>query len=115
VQGEAVVASAGWDVGAFTFYLGSQMTIKWLCLIFGITPMPCSRILKKNLCMTVKRMRFRPLVGIKFSDELQKAVCGDDKYPRTNDIERHRIHGRIGIGDGDDRQKNSAECILLWL
>ncbi len=27
--------------------LGSQMTIKWLCLIFGITPLPCSCILKK--------------------------------------------------------------------
>jgi hypothetical protein len=24
----------------------------------------------------------------------------------TNGIERHRIHGRIGIGHGDDRWKN---------
>ncbi len=35
-------------------YLGSQMSNKWLCLIFGITPLPCSRILKMILWMTVK-------------------------------------------------------------
>jgi hypothetical protein len=64
-----MVASTGWDVGAFLCYLGSQMTIKWLCLIFGITSLPCSRILKNNLCMTVKRLRYHPLARIKFPDE----------------------------------------------
>jgi hypothetical protein len=34
-------------LGLLLCYLGSQMTMKWLCLIFGITPTPCSRILKK--------------------------------------------------------------------
>jgi hypothetical protein len=34
-------------LGLLLCYLGSQMTIKWLCLIFGITPSPCSRIVKK--------------------------------------------------------------------
>ena len=29
-------------LGLLLCYLGSQMTIKWLCLIFGITPMSCS-------------------------------------------------------------------------
>ena len=33
-------------LGLLLCYLGSQMTIKWLCLIFGITPSPCSCILK---------------------------------------------------------------------
>jgi hypothetical protein len=45
------------------------MTVKWLCLIFGITPSPCSRILRKILCMTVKQLRFHPLACIKFPDE----------------------------------------------
>ncbi len=34
-------------LGLLLCYLGSQMSIKWLCLIFGITPLPCSCILKK--------------------------------------------------------------------
>jgi hypothetical protein len=56
-------------LGLLLCYLGSQMTIKWLCLIFGITPLPCSRILKKNLRVTVKRLRFHPFARIKFPDE----------------------------------------------
>ena len=36
-------------LGLMLCYLGSQMTIKWLCLIFGITPSPCSRMLKNEL------------------------------------------------------------------
>ncbi len=56
-------------LGLLLCYLGSQMTIKWLCLIFGITPLPCSCILNKILHMTVKRSRFHPLARIKFPDE----------------------------------------------
>jgi hypothetical protein len=56
-------------LGLLLCYLGSQMTMKWLCLIFGITPTPCSRILKIILRMTVKRLRFHPLARIKFPDE----------------------------------------------
>ncbi len=58
-----------WMLGLLLCYLGSQVTIKWLCLILGITPLPCSCILKKNLRMTVKRLRFHPLTRIKFPDE----------------------------------------------
>jgi hypothetical protein len=36
-------------LGLLLCYLGSQMTIKWLRFIFGITPTPCSHILKKYL------------------------------------------------------------------
>ena len=56
-------------LGLLLCYLGSQMTIKWLFLIFGITPSPCSRILRKILRMTVKWLRFHPLACIKFPDE----------------------------------------------
>jgi hypothetical protein len=45
------------------------MTIKWLCLIFGITPSPCCRILNRILRMTVKRLRFHPLASIVFPNE----------------------------------------------
>ncbi len=56
-------------LGLLLCYLGSQMTMKWLCLIFGITPTPCSCIFKKILCMTVKRLHFHLLARIKFPDE----------------------------------------------
>ena len=56
-------------LGLILCFLGSQMTIKWLCLIFGITSTPCSHILKKNRHMTVKRLHFHPLARLKFPDE----------------------------------------------
>ncbi len=41
------------------------------------------------------------------------AVCGYDKSPQTNDFECHRLHEQIRIGDGDDQEEISAECIVL--
>ena len=51
-------------LGLLLCYLGSQLSNKWLCLIFGITPSRCSRILKKIHCMTVKRLQFHPLARL---------------------------------------------------
>ena len=64
-------------LGLLLCYLGSQMTIKWLCLIFGITPSPCSRILKKNLRMTVKRLRYHPFARISFPNEQKMREYAD--------------------------------------
>jgi hypothetical protein len=51
-------------LGLLLCYLGSQMSNKWLCLIFDITPSPCSCILRKMLCMAVKQLHFHPLSRI---------------------------------------------------
>jgi hypothetical protein len=56
-------------LGLLLCYLGSQMTIKWLCLIFGITPSACSQILKRILCMTVKQLCYHLLARISFPNE----------------------------------------------
>jgi hypothetical protein len=53
-------------LGLLLCYLGSQMSNKWLCLIFGITPLPCSCILKRILRMIVKQLRYHPLARVKF-------------------------------------------------
>jgi hypothetical protein len=82
-------------LGLLLCYLGSQMTIKWLCLIFGITPTSCSCILKKGLRMTVKRLRFHPLARIKFPDE-QKI----QQFAEIVSIREPRISNVIGIMDG---------------
>jgi hypothetical protein len=56
-------------LGLLLCYLGSQMSNKWLCLIFCITPSPCSCILRKMLRMAVKRLCFHPLSRICFPDK----------------------------------------------
>ena len=101
-------------LGLLLCYLGSQMTMKWLCLIFGITPTPCSRILKKILRMTVKRLRFHPLARIKFPDE-QKM----QQFAEMISIREPTISNVIGFMDGlglatemtDERiQQNACYC-----
>lgn len=82
-------------LGLLLCYLGSQMTIKWLCLIFGITPTPCSRILKKILRMTVKRLRFHPFARITFPDELKM-----QHFAEMISIREPTISNVIGFMDG---------------
>jgi hypothetical protein len=82
-------------LGLLLCYLGSQMTIKWLCLIFGITPSPCSRILKNNLRMTVKRLRYHPLARIKFLDEQKMQM-----FAEMIRLREPTISNVIGFMDG---------------
>ena len=82
-------------LGLLLCYLGSQMTIKWLCLIFGITPSPCSRILKKILRMTVKRLRYHPVARIKFPDEQKMRGFAD-----MISLREPSISNVIGFMDG---------------
>ncbi len=53
-------------MGLLLCYLGSQMSNKWFCWIFGVTPLPCSRILKMILWMTVKQLQYHLLARVKF-------------------------------------------------
>ena len=76
-------------------HLGSKMNYSNICLIFGITPSPCSRILKKILRMTVKRLRCHPLARISFPDEHQMRVYADMIKKREPTIDNV-----IGFMDG---------------
>jgi hypothetical protein len=81
-------------LGLLLCYLGSQMTIKWLCLIFGITPTPCSCILKKKNRMTVKQLRFHLLARIKFPEK-QKM----HRFMEMTSIREPTISNAIGFMD----------------
>jgi hypothetical protein len=71
------------------------MSNKWLCLIFCITPSPCSRILRKMLRMAVKLLRFHPLSRISFSDEQKMRRFAD-----MISLREPTISNVIGFMDG---------------
>ncbi len=48
-------------LGLLLFYLGSTMSIKHLCFIFGVTPTVCSRIIDTMLKRVVRLLRDHPL------------------------------------------------------
>jgi hypothetical protein len=82
-------------LGLLLCYLGSQMKMKWMCLIFGITPTPCSCILKRILHMTVKWLCFHPLARIKFPNKQKMLLIADMislREPTMSDV--------IGFLDG---------------
>ena len=71
------------------------MNLKWLCLIFGITPSACSRILHYILRLAVKRLRHHPLARVKFPNE--------EEMQQYADMIRHRepsVTDVIGFMDG---------------
>jgi hypothetical protein len=105
-------------LGLLLCYLGSQMTIKRLCLIFGITPLPCFCILKEILCMTVKRLRYHPLARIKFLDEQKMQM-----FAEMIRLREPTISNVIGFMDSlglatemtDERiQQNAYYCGYDW-
>ena len=87
--------SAEGQLGLLLFYLGSTMPYKHLCLIFGITPSACSRILNKMLDRIVSRLRFHPYARVKFpnNEKMQQfASMIESREPSVSDV--------IGFMDG---------------
>jgi hypothetical protein len=87
--------SAEGQLGLLLFYLGSTMSYKHLCLIFGITPSACSRIINRMLVRVVNRLRFHPHARVKFPNEekmQQFASMVELREPSVTDV--------IGFMDG---------------
>ena len=71
------------------------MTYKHLCLIFGITPSACSRIINNMLRMTVKRLRHHPVARVKFPNA-QKM----QQFARMIELREPSVTDVIGFMDG---------------
>ena len=91
-------------LGLLLFYLGSMMTDKYLCLIFGITPSVCNRAINSMLKRIVRKLRTHPMARIKFPN-IQKmaefAAMVQQREPLVNDI--------IGFMDGVSFSSQSTD------
>ena len=78
------------------------MNYKHLCLIFGVIPSVCGRVINTMLKKTVRLLRNNPIAQIKFPDEAKMRVLADMvqlQEPAVDDI--------IGFMDGVSL---SAKC-----
>ncbi len=66
VRGHPRLLSPEGYLGLLLFYLGSTMTCKHLCLIFGITPTVCSRSVNWMMKTVVRLLRGHPFMRVKF-------------------------------------------------
>lgn len=62
-------------LGLLLFYLGSTMSYKHLCLIFGTTPSVCSCAVRWMLRKIVRQLRDHPFARVKFPDREDAGVC----------------------------------------
>jgi hypothetical protein len=58
-------------LGLLLFYLGSTMQYKHLCLIFGLTPTVCEKVINWMLRRTVRLLNDHPFAKVRFPDDLK--------------------------------------------
>ena len=56
------------SVGLLLFYIGSTMTYKHLCMIFGIVPTQCSICIEEMLLFATDKLCNHPLSSVRFPD-----------------------------------------------
>ena len=66
VMGRPILLDAAAKLGLLLFYFGSTMRIKHICMIFGVTPSSCSRVINSMLRLVVRRLKKHPLARVKF-------------------------------------------------
>jgi hypothetical protein len=83
------------QLGLYLFFVGSSMSIKHLCLIFGATPSVCSRTITAMLSLVVQKLKIHPWARVKFPDVDQMASFAQQiksREPEVDDV--------IGFMDG---------------
>ena len=82
-------------VGLLLFYIGSTMGIKWICMIFGITPSTCSHFINAMLTRACNKLAMHPFARVQFPDRDKMAQFAEQiklREPSINDV--------IGFMDG---------------
>ena len=83
------------ELGLLLFYLGSTMTVKHLCLIFGVVPSVCRLRINSMVKKAVKLLRSHPMARVEFPNKATMrrfANMVQQRKPSVNKI--------IGFMDG---------------
>jgi hypothetical protein len=83
------------QLGLLLFFIGSTMGIKHLCLIFGIVPSVCSKIIIKMLHLVVKKLEKHPLARITFPNAEKMAY-----FAQLIQAQETEVDDVIGFMDG---------------
>ena len=83
------------QLGLYLFFIGSTMGYKHLCMIFGVTPMVCSRTITKMLALVARKLKRHPLAQVVFPDEEKMDLFAGMIHQRE-----HQVRDVIGFMDG---------------
>ena len=98
-------------LGVLLFYLGTTMNYKHLCMIFGVTPLVCGRVIRMMLQLIVRQLSDHAIAQVKIPDPVKMRQFADMvqlRAPIVNNV--------IGFMDGvsipaectDERVKQNA-------
>jgi hypothetical protein len=92
------------QLGVYMFYMDSTMGYKHLCLIFGITPTVCSKLINQMLMLVVQKLKRHPLAQVHFPDAEQM-----EYYVQLIHQHEPAVDDVIGFMDGASL---TSECML---
>lgn len=94
-RGRPQLLSCEDQLGLLLFYIGSTMGVKWICMIFGITPSTCSHFINMMLARVCNKLDKHPMARVKFPDNNKMAQFAAQIKGREQSIE-----DVIGFMDG---------------
>jgi len=83
------------QLGLYLFIIGSTVGNKQLCLIFGITPTVCSRVINKMMILVVQKLKRHLFAQVRFLDEEKMA-----RFARKINQREPVVNDFIGFMDG---------------
>jgi hypothetical protein len=121
-RGRPPLLSPDSQLGLYLFYIGSTMGIKWLCLLFGITPSTCSHFINAMISRVCTHLAAHPLAEVRFpNDEKMK------RFAEQIQLREPSIDDVIGFMDGlslateytSERMAQNAmycgyDCVIRW-
>ncbi len=101
-------------LGLLLFYLASTMNYKHLCMIFGVTPLVCGRVIRMMLQLIVRRLSDHPIAQVKFPDPVKMRQFADMvqlRAPIVNDVISFMDGVSIPAECTDERvEQNAFQC-----
>lgn len=97
-------------LGIFLFYVGSRMQVKYLCLLFGVTPSSCCAILEQVRKRIVKSLKNHYAAKIQFPNEekkVQLAAMVKAREPRIKNVIVYLDGLSIAVQCTEDRESQS--------
>jgi hypothetical protein len=83
------------SVGLLLFYIGSTMTYKHLCIIFGIVHTQCSNYIQDMLLLATNKLCNHPLSSVRFPDAAKM-----EQFAAMINVREPLIDDVIGFMDG---------------
>ena len=94
-RGQPQLLNPDAQLGLLLFYIGSTMGIKFICMLFGITPSTCSHFINAMMTRACNKLEKHPMAKVQFPDKDKMA-----QFAEQIKLHEPSIDDVIGFMDG---------------